>query len=970
MTTPLSEYIKQHRTTTNEWNVTGIGPSWGGKYKIPDEEYDAVFLPLVHAHVFKYKMATSLLEKHGTYSPILIDLDFRYQAGGPLHRRFTQDQVQMFVAAYAEAFAHFFEPPPEPLQFFVQLKPSPEADPAHDAHKDGIHIVVPNITLSPEIQFAIRGYILQSGAIERIFGPTGMTNEPTDCFDISVIQRNNWFLYGACKPNKAWYKVEYVWAVASASASAKETTLSLESVALDTWTPLELVKMLSIRVGHESATPLTLRTDDAEDAEWAQLLGRWGKGSNWAKTKSPGLFAKSSSGSSGTSMADFILDGGGAAGGGAGADTDSSSNMIQISGLSVRSDYSPADCVLAYRLTRECLNPERRCGEYQDWVSVALCLKNISDTTDSFNVWADLTRRTGPTHKKSQMSDTELQAKWNLLPCETSARRTGRKPLLMGTLHLWAKEDNEATYRSIMNEANREVALLNDNGSHVAVADLILRMYRHEFRCTPTKKSATAASMDWYQYAGNSWRCLKTSMRIRERLSNEVRNQYIEADREVGRRITSATNDDDRQRMEVKRKNLFKVEQQLMNCGFKDSVMKELSEKFYDEDYLQHMNQDVTLVGFSNGVLELRKPSEDGQFHTHFRPGRPDDCISFQMGRCNPGLDAIPYIPYNPAAPAPEHLELLDFFTKIYPDAVLREYALTLNSACLEGSNHEQKFYIMSGSGGNGKSKIIDLNTKTFGDYAESLPVTALTRKRADAGSANPELIVLKCRRYISMVEPEEGEKINTSLMKQISGQDTLKARGLFQDQDQFVVTARIFMSCNDLPAVSSMDNGTWRRLVVLPHVATFVEEGKPTNPAQNIHSRDPLLDNKIMRWRPFYAGLLVWYYENRYLRGGLKEPAVVTAASNKYKEENDSFLAFCQECLVREVGAEATANDVLIRYKEWSKYNTQKKVMQKKDLMTKMQEIYGKPVDAAGKVFGGVRVAYEGDDVSGNFMG
>jgi len=339
------------------------------------------------------------------------------------------------------------------------------------------------------------------------------------------------------------------------------------------------------------------------------------------------------------------------------------------------------------------------------------------------------------------------------------------------------------------------------------------------------------------------------------------------------------------------------------------------------------------------------------------------------MGRGMVGLDAIPYIPYDPKSPSPEHLEVLDFFTKIYPDSVLREYALTLYSACLEGANHEQKFYIMSGSGGNGKSKIIDLMGKTFGEYQDSLSATALTRKRADAGNANPEFIDLKAKRFVSMVEPEEGEKINTSLMKQLSGQDILKVRGLYKGQEGFVFTARIFMSCNELPAVSSMDNGTWRRLRVIPHVATFVEEGKPTNPAAHVHARDPLLDIKINRWRPYFAGLLAWYYENRYLRDGLKEPAQVTAASNKYKEENDAFAAFCQECLVKEVGAEVKANDVLVRYKEWMRFNPGKKVMQKPAIIQKMAELYGQPIDTTGRIFAGVRLAVEGEDISGNMM-
>jgi phage/plasmid-associated DNA primase len=149
--------------------------------------------------------------------------------------------------------------------------------------------------------------------------------------------------------------------------------------------------------------------------------------------------------------------------------------------------------------------------------------------------------------------------------------------------------------------------------------------------------------------------------------------------------------------------------------------------------------------------------------------------------------------------------------------------------------------------------------------------------------------------------------------------------------------------------------------------VATFVEEGKPTNPAAHVHSRDPLLDTKINKWRPYFAGLLAWYFEHRYLRGGLKEPDQVAAASNKYKEENDSFAAFCQECLIKEVGAEVRVNDVLTRYKDWCRYNPGKKVLTKPVIVQKMTEAYGKPVDIAGRVFAGIRIAEEGEDISGN---
>jgi P4 family phage/plasmid primase-like protien len=966
----LRDYLNTKETQKADYNIVGWGPNWSGKYAIPESEYE-LFLEQVHAHVFVRNRACGLLERHKEQAPIIIDLDFRYAAGGPLSRRFNADHLREFVAAYADALQRFFVAPlTGPLQFFVMLKPGPEKDDKDkDAIKDGVHIVCPTLTTAPELQYAIRGYLLQTGVVERIFDSTGNTQPAQDCLDLSVIQRNSWFLYGACKPNKAWYKVENVYQVQIPSGEGNGedenpvealTADHLEEMDRARWTPAELVKLLSIRFGHDSPTLLQLRGGSTE-GEWAQLLQRWGKGSNWAKSKSPGIFAKIPA-AAGTEPAPLQLGGAAAPAPAASA----ADEMVQISGMSVRSGYTTADIALTYKLVADCLDPEKRCGDYNDWVKLGFILKNIANTDESFRSWADITRRLASHHKKSRMTEAELRAKWQTLPSPKAGQL-----LRMGTLVLWAKEDSPAAYRAMLNEANKNHAYLNDSGTHVSVADLLVQMYRNEFRCTPLKRGSAASSFDWYQFPsdGHTWRSLKTWMRLRERLSNEVRNVYMAADVEAAKREMATTEPSERERLQEKRKKLLKVETHLQTTNFKDSVMKEAAEKFYDEEFLNHMNMDPCLVGFSNGVLELRKPGDDGQPHVFFRPGCPDDCISFQMGRGQVGLDAIPYIPYDPAAPAAEHDELNEFFAKIYPDPVLREYCLTLFAACLEGANREQKFYIMTGVGSNGKSKIVELMSKTFGEYQETLSTTALTRKRADAGSANPELIVLKCRRFVSMSEPDEGEKINTASMKQLSGEDVVKARALFQDQDQFVIMARIFMLCNDLPPVSSMDNGTWRRLRVIPHVAKFVDPGVPTDPAQHVYTKDLLLEGKIARWRPYFAGMLVWYYENRYLRSGLKEPAQVAAASMKYKEENDAFAAFSQDCLIREVGAECRSNDVLVRYKEWARFNPGKKQLQKKDILQKMAEVYGGPVDSAGKVFAGVRIAEEGEDISGNVV-
>jgi hypothetical protein len=129
-------------------------------------------------------------------------LDFLYELGATLHRRFTHDQVRKFVSEYIAALIYFYkvEGLEKDLVFYDMVKPQPEVDPGK-GHKDGIHIQGIGISTAPKLQFGIRGYLLQRDVTTRLFPPHNKSAEK--CYDVAVIKNNNWFLYGSSKPNKA-----------------------------------------------------------------------------------------------------------------------------------------------------------------------------------------------------------------------------------------------------------------------------------------------------------------------------------------------------------------------------------------------------------------------------------------------------------------------------------------------------------------------------------------------------------------------------------------------------------------------------------------------------------------------------------------------------------------------------------------------------------------------------------------------
>jgi len=970
----LRDYLERYRAVGAEWNLTGLGGDDKGRYNVPTKDYEK-FLQVVHDSIFGTpSTACSLVERHLSCGPILIDLDFKYSAGAHLQRRFTSAQLRDFVLEYVTTLYRFMDLSAlagRKLRFFVMLKPGPEADKNAAKHKDGVHIVCPDLTLDPKMQYTLRGYMLKSGFVQSVFDDTGFVNAEQDVFDEAVIHRNNWFLYGATKPDKAWYKVETIYEIptnldcADMGEKARRDTIAeaLEEQDPDDYDTWELMKLLSIRVNHEQADALKIVED--RKTEWEYLYGQWSSG----KKGPAGLVAPVNQ------IVTPNLEGVAPSMDPPPMSLDQNEPTFEEPDIG----YSHEDIQQACELLEKCLLPMKRAKDYGPWIDLGLCLYNIESDDKMMQRWATFSRRVDG----YEGTPTETYAKvWRGFQNTASTKK-----IRMGTLHFWAMEDNNQKYKDITERTCVGWILSNPDATHVKVATLVMRLYQHEFRCTMTGKKM----LDYFQYTGNFWKKLKSNNELRQRLTNRVVRIYALARHEASRLallagaegVTNKESEDAAKdkatKMQEKMKIILKSCTVLEGAPFKDNVMKECNEKFYDESFTDMLNQRKDIFACSNCVVELRhSDGEDKPPRIYIRKGRPDDYISFAMGKDNE-LEPIvldydtktgSLLPFD--SNTPEQKFIAGFFEKVFPEADLREYMLTLLASCLEGENREQKFYIMTGGGGNGKSLLINMMRFVFGEYQTSLNTAALTRRRPESGAANPDIIGLKSRRFIFMAEPDEGEKLNTARIKQFTGGDIVEARGLFADQEKFKIMGRIFFSTNDLPPVNSMDGGTWRRIEVLPFKSSFKPAGHPEiNPANHVYQMDETMEEKFKQntVRTAFLRLLLHYWETRYLKHGLsRAPPCVLEAINKYKADNDSFVAFTNECMVREQGDEAALADIMVSYKRW--LATQPpgyKTIKKPELIERLKKMF-KTTDG-GKSYHDVRLAMEGEDISGNYI-
>lgn len=83
--------------------------------------------------------------------------------------------------------------------------------------------------------------------------------------------------------------------------------------------------------------------------------------------------------------------------------------------------------------------------------------------------------------------------------------------------------------------------------------------------------------------------------------------------------------------------------------------------------------------------------------------------------------------------------------------------------------------------------------------------------------NVKPEMAELKGKRLIIASELEEGTRLNTGMVKQLCSVDAIEAEKKYKDPFHFDPSHMLVLYTNHLPKVTANDDGTWRRLIVIP---------------------------------------------------------------------------------------------------------------------------------------------------------
>ena len=343
-----------------------------------------------------------------------------------------------------------------------------------------------------------------------------------------------------------------------------------------------------------------------------------------------------------------------------------------------------------------------------------------------------------------------------------------------------------------------------------------------------------------------------------------------------------------------------------------DTLEKAKTQALAAKAYLTHAKNSRNAVRIKN-MLELSKPAlvikADKLDANPFDLNTPAGIVELTTGRLRPHERAAYCSQITQTGPDDRGMGMWSDFldTITCRDGSIRGFLQLVAGMSLIGAVFQEGIIIAYGGGRNGKSTYFNALGAVLGDYTGSIDIKVITTDRANKGAS---LATLRGRRLVVTGELEEHQRLSVATLKQLASTDRLVIEEKFKQPETVKQTHTLVLFTNHLPRVGSTDNGTWRRLIVVPFNATIPAGTGIQNYA------DVLV-------KEAGGAILSWAIEGavNFVRNGfrLQIPEVVEEATEAYRAREDWLTNFINERCIRESNARVGAADLYREYREWA---------------------------------------------------
>lgn len=403
--------------------------------------------------------------------------------------------------------------------------------------------------------------------------------------------------------------------------------------------------------------------------------------------------------------------------------------------------------------------------------------------------------------------------------------------------------------------------------SDIAMAELFVKHNKETMRYNP--------ATDWLVWNGTKWEM--SELAGQQKYIGFIKEVMECAKKELAKAYSG--NKDNEQA--IKKANKFYNYVLKMSDSGKISGVLKIAKSLMQLD-ISELDANPFELNTPDGIIELRT----GEIRDH-----EPSALCTKMTMCSPGDDGK---------------KEWDTFLKMITvnDANLEAYLQYIAGAIVIGKVYNEALIIAHGTGANGKSTFFNTIAKVLGDYAGKIPAESLTTR---AKNIKVDLAELLGKRFVLASETEEGQRLSTSMLKQIASVDSVTGEKKYHDPFTFEPTHQTVLYTNFLPRVGANDNGTWRRIVVAPFKANI------TNPQKDYAEQLQTTSSKaVLKWIIEGAKKFI---DNKY---NLPDCKAVVDAIDKYREDNDWLSSFINDCCNTGELEKAAGGQLYKAYRNW----------------------------------------------------
>lgn len=699
--TPFGDKNLTHQWWDNEGNVN---------FKISDDNYNE-FLKIYCKELKTNDSILHVMEQPMDVGPMCLDFDFKQITP---ERRIGSDNIMHIVGIINNIVVKYFDMTNKNvLDSYVLMKSEPFYNKKKMLYSDGFHLQYPNLILGFIDRYLIyqesRKEIIRQDLFSEVYADlvkvnsykkqdnsdSSSDNDDSDIesknennyyllsdkekekindeiFDPCIITKNKWFLYGSGKNIDGdinLYQLAYIFDYNIDEIDEKPTLK-------------ELVKLLSIR----KPTNKENQINSIESDEYNELIEQVKL--KYIKKQSDKIFDINKLFIKQTTDEQNNIE------------INTNKQMIDFSKKIFNTPTEQENITFAKDLVK-LLNKERA-SPYNEWISVGWCLYNISPTL--LKEFIDFSKLAG---KKFDKNGCEKV--W-----EDCYKRNNKTGYSLPSLIKWAKEDNVENFKLLLRKRLNKSIEGRDLRTDFDVAHIVHEYYKHDYVCSGIDKKV------WWEYNNNKWNRIDSAYTLSIKLSTDLALEFAHISSDVVK-LAITENGQSSDVLHKKSKTITDLIFNLKKSAFKDKIIKEAAGLFLQKDFESKLDQNIYLVGFTNGTYDLR--------NRIFRKGEPGDMI-----RKNVGYDYKEFKRDDPLV-----IETENFLESIQPEKDMRDYLGAYVASFLEGSNKDQKFMIWTGchafdqgimmhNGTIKKVQDIIIGDKLMGDDSKPRKVLKLIR--------------------------------------------------------------------------------------------------------------------------------------------------------------------------------------------------------------------------------------------------